>query len=89
MENNKEDKIMKTDIKNYINQFWRIPFYGGKEDLEVGGYKIHIIQNMFDYKITDLIIYLYKGNNYVDGLRWDIKKRQTNKVVEEISLNIK
>ena len=35
MENNKEDKIMKTDIKNYINQFWKMPFYGGgKEDLE-------------------------------------------------------
>ena len=82
---------MKTDIKNYINQFWRMPYYGVNGDLEVGDYKIHIIQNqnMFDYKITDLIIYLYKGNNYVDGLRWDIKKRQTNKVVEEISLNIK
>ena len=80
---------MKTDIKNYINQFWRMPFYGGKEDLEVGDYKIHIIQNIFDCKVADLIIYLYKGNNYVDGLRWDIKKRQTNKVVEEISLNIK
>ena len=25
---------MKTDIKNYINQFWSMPFYGGKEDLE-------------------------------------------------------
>lgn len=80
---------MKTDIKNYINQFWRMIFYGGKEDLEVGSYKIHIIQNLFDCKVSDLIIYLYKGNNYVDGLRWDIKKRQTNKVVEEISLNIK
>ena len=80
---------MKTVIKNYINQLWRMPFYGGKEDLEVCGYKIHIIQNLFDCKVTDLIIYLYKGNNYVDGLRWDIKKIQTNKVVEEISLNIK
>lgn len=80
---------MNTVIKNYINQFWRMPFYGWKKDLEVGSYKIHIIQNMFDYKVTDLIIYLYKGNNYVDGLRWDIKKRQTNEVVEEISLNIK
>ena len=80
---------MNTVIKNYINNFWRMPFYGGKGDLEVGSYKIHIIQNMFDYKITDLIIYLYKGNNYVDGLRWDIKKRQTNEVVKEISLSIK
>ena len=48
-----------------------------------------LIQNLYDCKVTDLIIYLYKGNNYVDGLRWDIKKRQTNEVVEEISLNIK
>lgn len=80
---------MKTDIKNYINQFWRMPFYVGKEDFEVSGYKIHIIQNLFDCKVSDLIIYLYKGNNYVDGLRWDIKKRQTNEVVEKISLNIK
>ena len=80
---------MKTDIKNYINQFWRMPFYGGKEEFEVSGYKIHIIQNLFDCKVSDLIIYLYKGNSYVDGLRWDIKKRQTNEVVEKISLNIK
>ena len=80
---------MNTIIKNYINEFWRMPLYGWKKDLEIGSYKIHIIQNMFDYKITDLIIYLYKGNNYVDGLRWDIKKRQTNEVVKEISLNIK
>ena len=66
-----------------------MPYYGVHGEREVGDYKIHIIQNMFDYKITDLIIYLYKGNNYVDGMRWDIKKRQTNEVVEEISLNIK
>ena len=80
---------MKTVIKNYINQFWRMPFYGSKEDIEVCGYKIHIIQNLFDCKVIGLIIYLYEGNNYVDGLRWDIKKRQTNEVVEEIILNIK
>lgn len=81
---------MKTVIKNYINQFWSMPFYGGKDDLEVCGYKIHTIQNLFNGKVIGLIVYLYKGNKYVDGFRWDVnKKKQTNEVAEEMSWNIK
>lgn len=81
---------MKTVIKNYLNWFWSNPNYGHNKDLKIGNYKIHIIQSMYDGKISDLIVYLYQGDDYTKGIRWDMSnKRQTNVFAEEIVENIK
>lgn len=81
---------MEKEIKKYLNWFWHNVNYCHRQDLEIGDYKIKVIQNVYDY-ISALIVYVYKGDDYCKYIkRIDVNKiSKTKETVEEICTIIK
>ena len=80
------------DIKKELSWFKKNVNYGGvKPVITVGEYNIKVIQNLYDGKINDLIIYLYKGDNFTNYInRYDISNNsQFDKCVADIEEIVK